>query len=341
MKSGSLLVVCLGLVSVEAWRSSPLPCSRKPLASGPTEDAIVDPVNLPRDFIDKSDLQPLLKKSNAHGFSQVAFHALCAAAAASSTLWLAFVSSFFFCGLHETVHRTAFANKFLNDAFADVFGLLTLRPARHYRYYHIQHHRHTGNPELDSELQPGSWLDFPITGLFSYLFYLSGVPFWMDAVSSTIRHAIGNSSEIYLTTATARRTVTAESRCYLFAYSVLGYLSLQFIGLRLALLRYWIVPAFLGQPFLRFYLLAEHRGKPNSPLIHENTRTLKTSWLYSKLAWQMTWHKEHHAWPSVPFWNLSRVHEMSSMPSDPDFCLGYIGFHWRFLLALRSPSLGK
>ena len=96
--------------------------------------------------------------------AQVAFHFGLVALAACSTpiigtklslLALAFVSSFYFNGLHETIHRTAFRSNMLNDAFAHIFGFLCLRPARHYFHYHWQHHRYTGNPKLDSELQPG------------------------------------------------------------------------------------------------------------------------------------------------------------------------------------------
>jgi fatty acid desaturase len=116
------------------------------------------------------------------------------------------------------------------------------------------------------------------------------------------------------------------------------------------LFRAWIVPALLGQPFLRFYLLAEHRGRKSSPLIYENTRTMHTNWFYRKLAWSMPYHMEHHAWPAVPFYRLKDVHklwiqavqghenlldngETIKLSSNHE---GYIQFHFDFLKALRK-----
>lgn len=149
-------------------------------------------------LVPRSKITPLIKlKSNVQGATQVFFHlALFALAAAIprsslSMLGMAFVSSFLFNGLHETVHRSAFRSRFVNNAWAHIFGFLCLRPARHYFYYHWQHHKHTGNRDLDSELQPGSFLDLPIETPVGYLSYISGVPFWIDAVSSIVRHAMG------------------------------------------------------------------------------------------------------------------------------------------------------
>jgi hypothetical protein len=43
----------------------------------------------------------------------------------------------------------------------------------------------------------------------------------------------------------------------------------------------------LGQPFLRFYLMAEHRGCRESANILENTRTTQTNWFIRQMAWQV------------------------------------------------------
>ena len=114
-------------------------------------------------LVPRSKLKRLVQaKSNLQGALQVSFHFRLLALAASllSTLAMAFVSAFFFTGMHETVHRTAFASKWANDFFAHLFGFLCLRPARHYFYYHWQHHKYTGNPKLDSEMQTGSFWIF-------------------------------------------------------------------------------------------------------------------------------------------------------------------------------------
>lgn len=293
--------------------------SPEPLASGDALDLLV-----PRNKIREISQE----KSNWKGTLQVAFHfgviALAAASApivgpSVSLLATAFASSFYFNGLHETIHRTAFRSKLLNDVFSHIFGFLCLRPARHYYYYHWQHHRYTGNKELDSELQPGL-LDFPVNNVSRYLLYLSGVPFWCDAILTTIKHAMGQCTEAYMTTERSKRVVSNEARVYLALYGCIGvWTTCNIVGKTFAgsLLRLWVLPAILGQPYLRFYLLAEHRGRKESPLIYENTRTMVgTNTFYRHLAWQMPYHIEHHAWPTIPFHKLHKVHELLLMGGD-------------------------
>ena len=70
----------------------------------------------------------------------------------------------------------------------------------------------------------------------------------------------------------------------------------------------WVVPALLGQPFLRLYLLAEHGDCPEVANMFENTRTTFTTRAVRWLAWNMPYHVEHHVWPTVPFHRLPEVH---------------------------------
>lgn len=105
-------------------------------------------------------------------------------------LGMAFSASFNFMPLHECVHRSAFKSRILNNIVMHIAGFLCLRPARHYFYYHWQHHKHTGDPALDSELQPSA-IDLPVDSLVGYALYLSGLPFWFDAITTTLAHALG------------------------------------------------------------------------------------------------------------------------------------------------------
>ena len=70
----------------------------------------------------------------------------------------------------------------------------------------------------------------------------------------------------------------------------------------------WIVPALLGQPFLRLYLLAEHGDCPRVANMLANSRTTLTGPVVRFLAWNMPYHTEHHSWPQVPFHHLPAVH---------------------------------
>ena len=75
------------------------------------------------------------------------------------------------------------------------------------------------------------------------------------------------------------------------------------------ILSVWLIPLLLGQPFLRLYLLAEHGLCPAVANMFENTRTTRTNRILRLLAWNMPYHTEHHACPTVPFHRLGDLHE--------------------------------
>lgn len=87
-----------------------------------------------------------------------------------------------------------------------------------------------------------------------------------------------------------------EARAYILMYAsafAAGCIAPASVGA--GLINYWVIPSVMGQPFLRFYLFAEHRGCSADPTsVLDNTRTMRTNWLYRKLAWNMPYHMEHH-----------------------------------------------
>jgi len=100
------------------------------------------------------------------------------------------------------------------------------------------------------------------------------------------------------------------------------------------LLYVWIVPAVLGQPFLRLYLLAEHGRCPFVANMLENTRTTFTNWFVRKLAWNMPFHAEHHAYPGVPFHQLPAFHVLIERHLKVTEA-GYVRFHEKYIGTLH------
>ena len=90
---------------------------------------------------------------------------------------------------------------------------------------------------------------------------------------------------------------------------VYGVLALSSLWLGALLLWVWLLPLALGFPVLRLYLLAEHGRCPAVANMFENTRTTFTNALVRRLAWNMPYHAEHHAFPSVPFHRLPAWHQ--------------------------------
>lgn len=233
---------------------------------------------------------------------------------------------FLFTLLHETVHRTAFETQRLNDVVARVSSLAIALPADWFRYFHFAHHRFTQDPENDPELalpKPETWRQ--------YLIHVSGIPLWWGYLQTLYVNATGRCSGSYVPPK-GHPKVRAEARAMIAFYAVVLVLALWF---KATLLLYiWILPALLGQPFLRLYLLAEHGRCPLVANMLENTRTTLTNWLVRKLAWNMPFHAEHHAYPGVPFHQLPQFHaliERHLKVVEP----GYVSFHGKYIETLR------
>ena len=257
-------------------------------------------------------LRDLLARSDQAGLAHLAGHLLLLVltaglvAGSAGSLWLGpamflegVVLVFLFAPLHETIHRTAFATRALNDGVAFVIGVLLVLPREYFRAFHFAHHRHTQDPARDPELSSPR----PATKA-QWLLYVSGLPYWRWQIAGLIARAAGRVSDDFYGNDAQRTKVIRESRGVLLIYAAILILSLA-TGSDAAL-RYWIVPAVLGQPMLRLYLLAEHWGCPLSPAgapvdMLARSRTTYTNALMRFLAWNMPFHAEHHANPAVPF----------------------------------------
>ena len=295
--------------------------------------------------IDRETLWRLSRRSDVRGLGQLAAHLLLLAATAAiiwasrGTLWVApaivlhgAVLAFLFCPLHESIHRTAFATRRINDAVAWVCGVLLVLPPDYFRLFHFAHHRHTQDPAHDPELthpRPGS--------LGPYLWHLSGLPYWYDRWSVTVRIALSGRVPEPFVPMGKRARVVREARALLLFYLLATGVSLY---LRNAdFLMYWVFPVLCGQPLLRMFLLAEHVDCPFNDDMLANTRTTYTVRMLRFLTWQMSFHAEHHAFPSVPFHTLAAVNELTRKHLATT-APGYIALHrsllHRFVIARRA-----
>ncbi|KIN61266.1 Fatty acid desaturase [Sulfitobacter noctilucae] len=231
---------------------------------------------------------------------------------------------FLFTLSHECTHATPFAYRPLNDWVGHLVSLPLLLPFTWFRYFHLAHHKWTNDPDRDPEIagggRPETWR--------SYLTYLSGWGYWSANARITWRNAFSTIDAPYLPPR-KHGAMRREARVLLACYALLG-LSLLFSPLVLWLL---IVPALIGQPLLRLYLLAEHGHCPPVANMLENTRTTMTNRLVRFLAWNMPFHAEHHAMPMVPFHALPKLHE-SMQPHLKSVSNGYAEFSGDYVKSL-------
>jgi vanillate O-demethylase ferredoxin subunit len=60
-----------------------------------------------------------------------------------------------FTGIHEATHRSVSTKDWLNDAIGTIGGFLYMpgMSTTLYRYLHLNHHRYTGDPKKDPDVQ--------------------------------------------------------------------------------------------------------------------------------------------------------------------------------------------
>jgi len=280
----------------------------------------------------------LTSKSNAEGFKALVLHwgliaLLGCLIALKVPYWFVLLPLqgvlivFLFTLMHETIHRTVFESPKTNDVVAWVCSVLLVLPATWFREFHMAHHRHTQDEEKDPELSTAK----PQT-MAQYLWHVTGVPVWWSQLLALFRNALGRFDYAYVPSSKIT-AVRNEARVLLAIYIVLFIASL--VAGSTLLLTIWIIPAILGQPFLRLYLLAEHGRCPLVANAFQNTRTTFTNAAVRKLAWNMPYHSEHHAYPMVPFHKLADLHELVKQHLSVTN-KSYTTFNRQYLKALGS-----
>ncbi len=237
-----------------------------------------------------------------------------------------------FAPLHETVHRTAFRTRALNDVVAMAIGFLHFLPAGHFRLFHGAHHRHVQDPKHDPELA----MPKPSTRA-EHLWALSTAPYWRSRVCELVDHARGQAGAAFIPQH-AEGDVIREARWHFAGWSLIVLLSIAF-GWTWPL-TYWLLPTLLGQPFLRLYLLAEHGDCPFVPDVQQNTRSVRSNAVVRFLMWNMPYHIEHHAMPGAPFHRLPLLCERFTRDNSARE-RGYFVFHQKMWNRLARIDAAK
>ncbi len=245
----------------------------------------------------------LAEVTSAEGLRHLALHLGLIAlgiAGMASPLWplalvpLGLALTFLFTLEHECTHRTPFRGA-LSDWVGRASGLVLILPFEWFRWFHMAHHRHTnqpGDPELEGARARGAR---------ALAWQISGLPYWRAEIALLLRLAAGRAEDCFLPKG-ARPRAVLEARAMLALYA-LGFLLAPKV-----LIWFWVLPMLVGQPFLRLYLMAEHGDCPQVADMLANTRTTFTNRIVRFLAWNMPYHAEHHALPTVPFHRLPALH---------------------------------
>jgi fatty acid desaturase len=226
-----------------------------------------------------------------------------------------------FAPFHETTHGTAFRTRWLNDAVAWFSGLALMLPPLFFRYEHAAHHSSTQMPGRDPEMIAMA------ETLPGYLYYATAIPYFAAAFGSLLRHPFARftATERAFLPEAAQRQVQREAWLMWAVYAALALASFWLHSW--ALVVYWLLPRFIGEPVMRLIRMSEHVGRPSVPNLLQNTRSVIAPTLLRWLNWNMGLHAAHHAVPLVPFHALPRLHRILE-PQFGDVRVGYLATQW-------------
>jgi fatty acid desaturase len=264
-----------------------------------------------RELSARSDLQGFVRAASHYGTIAVFGTLIWLTYSRYGIAWalpLIFVQGYFvaflFMAVHETAHKTAFRSRALNLALGHLSAFAIALPYEYYCLFHWDHHRYTQDPDKDPELIVGpmpssdTQLAIAYTGLLQVAY----------RVRLMLRHAFTGKVAVPWIPEGKRGLVVLEARLYVAAYVVLLVTSL---ALSTAILLWvWVIPMLVGQLILRPYLYSEHTGCERTRSAFHNTRTTYTGMVVKWFAWNMPYHVEHHAYPSVPFHGLPKLNRI-------------------------------
>lgn len=225
--------------------------------------------------------------------------------------WAVYVASVWLIGsfqyaigeslLHEASHYNLFRTRRLNDALEFLYGYPFFVDMRQYRYWHTNHHYKMGT-DMDHLVE-----DYRIHGLNGP----SRNVFWLWFV----KPLTGYAGYFYLRFTIELHPVRSALKFAAFWIPLAG-LFLYLDALHLLVL-YWLVP-FLWS-FASFFYWAEISE-------HYNARSGSRSdlgRLKNLFHHNGGYHYIHHAYPSIPWYNLPRAHK-SLCPDGTDIAHGFL-----------------
>jgi fatty acid desaturase len=200
--------------------------------------------------------------------------------------------------LHEVVHGLIFPTRRpgWERAFGLLYAITSGISASQFTRWHLDHHDNLGSSEDDPKRH---WLSPKRNARWYKLLYCTA------ALMPIYFRAAANEARSY---PEALRLTIRRERLSTIAIQLSAAVALFWLGGAGVMLRVWFVPYFVVFP-VAFTLnrLGQHYNiDPSHPL--KWSTLMKPSRLWDFLFLYSNYHLEHHYFPSVPFYNLRKVH---------------------------------
>ena len=242
-------------------------------------------------------------------------------------LLLAWIWNSFFCPFHECTHRTAFRSPLGNRIGAWISGIFFGMSPSVYRTYHYQHHRYTRDPEKDPELNGKNGVAPWPSGILRWTLAMGVLGIFLLKYRLLIAFAIKPRTEWpqlgpWTTQIDNPDRLVFESRVVLACWVafLLAAVLMPPGGL-------WLIfAAWFTHVYQTLWLSTEHTGLPSGGSILARTRSVETTKFVQFSIWNMNYHAEHHAWPSIPWHALPATHTRVEKHLE-SFVPGYAALH--------------
>ena len=222
------------------------------------------------------------------------------------------IYSFSVANWHETVHRTAFKTRWINEVFYHISSFMCDFEGFRWRWSHTFHHTYTLQTEgdYDHEIQVSRpteliWFFFNFIPFADLLYPHRLIKF------EVIKHAFGFFSPVVKISAPdkEKKKILWNSRFYVLIWIFIIFISIYY-GTILPIL-FIILPTYYGKPIWFSVNVSQHLGAAINKKDHrQSTYTVKINPILSFLYWHMEYHLEHHMFPMVPSYNLKKLHNV-------------------------------
>jgi fatty acid desaturase len=207
--------------------------------------------------------------------------------------------------LHEGCHYNLCESKALNDFLSNVFCAFPISiSVKRYRNNHLAHHRMV-NEETDPDIVENT----PPQSLRELVLLVAGDLCFLSIPKNAKRARKFGVFKIFKEEGPSWRT---ERYLYL-AFVATVIVSATYFGVWKQVLLFWFVPQFsFLQAISRLRGYAEHAGLMEETVELHKTRTVDANLIETFIfaPASVNRHLEHHLYPSVPFFNLEKLHRL-------------------------------
>ena len=203
---------------------------------------------------------------------------------------------------HELLHRRVFSSKFLNDILYQFCSSLTWNNAAMFRDTHMLHHR---QPLSEDDIEAQSVRNWSLLYVLQYAFID------VRALFRRLFYVTINALGVYPNFTPLSPDYVRSARITL-AINLVLYLALYFLAQDLLVTSLMAVAPFSCSLLNKILAKAQHHDllvlKDEGAL--KFSRTLVLPKILSFLYANMNYHAEHHFAPSVPYYNLPKMHSL-------------------------------